>query len=99
MARTMTDATAEMLDRWRKHLGEERPLGLDTEMSRLTLWLVRVNSATLNCIALGPMVCAEASEANTRQGKANANLNVVAILRADILPNKLLDTLSSLLSL
>lgn len=77
----------------------ERPLGLNTEMSRLTLWLVRVNSATLNRMVLGPLVCAEASEASTRQGKANANLNLVAILHADILPNKLLDTLSSLLSL
>ena len=52
----MTDATAEMLDRWRKHLGDERPLKLGTEMSHLTLGIVRVNSATLNYMGLGPLV-------------------------------------------
>lgn len=55
MARTMTDATAEMLDRWQEHLGDERPLELDTEMSRLTLGIV---SRTL----MGADVSGEASQ-------------------------------------
>ena len=55
MARTMTDATAEMLDRWQEHPGDERPLELDTEMSRLTLGIV---SRTL----MGADVSGEASQ-------------------------------------
>jgi cytochrome P450 len=42
MAKTMTDATGEMLERWQEHLEtrEERPLEIGAEMSRLTLSIV-----------------------------------------------------------
>ena len=57
MVGTMTDATEEMLGRWRDHLGNggRRPLEIDAEMSRLTLSIV---SRTL----MGTDVSGEASE-------------------------------------
>jgi cytochrome P450 len=52
MVGTMTDATEEMLGRWRDHLGKGggRPLEIDVEMSRLTLSIV---SRTLMGIDVG----------------------------------------------